>query len=99
RVLYARATGLFYEDAFITLRYARNLAEGQGLVFNAGERVLGTTTPLFALLLAPVGALAGTAALPVAAVVVGIACAGAVTWLQFRLCRRSGIGDAVPAAA
>ncbi|MCL5266243.1 MAG: hypothetical protein M1343_13800 [Chloroflexi bacterium] len=40
------------EDAFITLRYAENIAAGQGFVFNLGERVLGTTTPLFALLLA-----------------------------------------------
>ncbi len=40
------------DDAFITLRYARSLAEGDGFVFNQGERVLGTTTPLFALLLA-----------------------------------------------
>ena len=40
------------DDAFITLRYARSLAEGHGFVFNVGERVLGTTTPLFSLLLA-----------------------------------------------
>jgi len=40
------------DDAFITLRYARSLAAGEGFVFNPGERVLGTTTPLFALTLA-----------------------------------------------
>ncbi|MGQ9677019.1 MAG: hypothetical protein ACUVX1_15265 [Chloroflexota bacterium] len=43
---------LTVDDAFITFRYARNLAEGLGFVYNAGERVLGTTTPLHALLLA-----------------------------------------------
>jgi hypothetical protein len=37
------------EDFFITLRYAENLAKGFGLVFNADERVLGTTTPLYTL--------------------------------------------------
>ena len=37
------------EDFFITLRYADNLAKGYGFVFNAGERVLGTTTPLYTL--------------------------------------------------
>lgn len=41
-----------FDDTFITFRYALNLARGQGFVYNAGERVLGTTTPLWALLLA-----------------------------------------------
>lgn len=41
-----------YEDAFITFRYAENLAEGLGLVYNIGENVYGTTTPLFAIILA-----------------------------------------------
>ncbi|GIW44190.1 MAG: hypothetical protein KatS3mg077_1472 [Candidatus Binatia bacterium] len=41
-----------WDDAYITLRYARSLAEGKGFVFNPGEYVLGTTTPLFTLLLA-----------------------------------------------
>ena len=29
------------DDAFISYRYALNLIEGHGLVFNAGERVEG----------------------------------------------------------
>jgi hypothetical protein len=41
------------DDAFITYRYARNIAAGHGFVYNLGERVLGTTTPLFTLLLSP----------------------------------------------
>lgn len=40
------------DDAYITYRYARNLARGDGFVYNAGERVLGTTTPGWALTLA-----------------------------------------------
>src|SRR6185503_3526481 len=39
----------FYDDAFITLRYARNFAEGQGFVYTRGETVLGTSSPLYAL--------------------------------------------------
>jgi hypothetical protein len=35
------------EDAYITFRYARNLARGLGLVFNAGEKVMGFTSPLW----------------------------------------------------
>lgn len=41
-----------YDDAAITYRYAENIASGHGFVYNLGERVLGTTTPLFTLLLA-----------------------------------------------
>lgn len=40
------------DDAYITFRYAKNLAEGHGFVYNLGDRVLGTTSPFFALLLA-----------------------------------------------
>ncbi len=40
------------DDAYITFRYAENLATGEGLVFNRGEAVLGTTSPLLAVLLA-----------------------------------------------
>ena len=35
------------EDAYITFRYARNLAEGHGAVYNLGERVMGYTSPLW----------------------------------------------------
>jgi len=41
-----------YDDPFITFRYADNLRSGLGFVYNPGERVLSTTTPLYALLLA-----------------------------------------------
>lgn len=54
RALQAQAFPI-YDDAFITFRYARNLASGDGMVFNPGapwEPVLGTTTPLYAALLA-----------------------------------------------
>lgn len=43
---------LAQDDAYITFRYARNLAMGRGFVYNEGEWVLGTTTPLYTLLLA-----------------------------------------------
>ena len=37
------------DDAYISYRYARHLAEGHGLVFNVGERVEGYTNFLFVL--------------------------------------------------
>jgi arabinofuranosyltransferase len=39
------------DDAFISYRYARNLADGNGPVFNPGERVEGYSNPLWVLLL------------------------------------------------
>ncbi len=41
-----------YDDPYITYRYAENLRAGLGFVYNPGERVLSTTTPLWTLLLA-----------------------------------------------
>lgn len=43
------AYGEVNDDAMITFVYARNLAQGLGFVFNPGEIVYGTTTPLFGL--------------------------------------------------
>lgn len=44
-----------YDDPYITYRYANNLRHGLGFVYNPGEPVLSTTTPLFAMLLAVLG--------------------------------------------
>lgn len=49
--------GRALDDFFITYRYAQNLAAGEGLVFNPGERVFGTTAPGFALLLGVLSAI------------------------------------------
>jgi len=40
------------DDAFISFRYARNLIDGHGLVFNAGERVEGYTNFLWTTMIA-----------------------------------------------
>jgi hypothetical protein len=45
------------DDAFITYRFARNLAAGLGFVYNPPVEVFGTTTPLYTLLLASTGRL------------------------------------------
>ena len=56
-----------FDDAMISMRYARNLAEGHGLVFNAGEYVQGFSNPLMTLLMAAlIGALG-----PIASVTAG----------------------------
>jgi hypothetical protein len=61
---FALSTRVTLEDAYITFRYARNIARGAGFVFNPGERVLGTTTPLQTLLLAALGVVLGPERIP-----------------------------------
>jgi arabinofuranosyltransferase len=54
-ILIAALTVAFWnytqDDVFITYTYSRNIAQGVGFVFNPGERVQGTTTPLWALVM------------------------------------------------
>jgi hypothetical protein len=52
RLVVSNLTNYAVDDAFITFRYAENIAAGNGMVYNLGEKVLGTTTPLFTLLIA-----------------------------------------------
>lgn len=47
------------DDSFITFRYARNILAGEGFVYNPGEAVLGTTTPLYTGLMVLLGAVSG----------------------------------------
>ena len=51
-LLLAWANRFIQDDAFISFRYARNLANGAGLTWNAGERVEGYTNFLWVLLMA-----------------------------------------------
>ena len=66
------------DDAYITFRYARNLVEGRGFVYNPGERVLGTTTPLYTLLMAGLALTSGSRDFPSLALAVN-ALAGAIS--------------------
>ncbi|MFC1541841.1 hypothetical protein ACFL50_05255 [Candidatus Latescibacterota bacterium] len=43
-----------FDDAMVSMRYARNLAAGNGLVMNPGERVEGITNPLWTVYMAAV---------------------------------------------
>ncbi len=45
--------GYIKDDAFISLRYARNIADGLGVVFNPGDRLEGYTNFLWILLSVP----------------------------------------------
>jgi hypothetical protein len=56
RIDFARKLPYAAEDAYITFRYAEHWAQGLGPVYNAGERVMGFSSPLWTAWLA-VGAL------------------------------------------
>ncbi len=73
---------LLLDDAFISFRYARNFAEGHGLVFNPGERVEGYTNFLWTLLLG-VGAWAGLAAPRAALLLGGLSALGILVVMVF----------------
>lgn len=77
------------DDAFISFRYARNAAQGRGLVFNAGDRVEGYTNFLWVILLALVARLGGSIPATARALGIGLACATVVlvAWWPFRLSR------------
>ena len=92
-------TGICLEDALITYRYAENLALGEGFVFNPGERVLGTTTPLFTLMLAASGLLFGVEHIPLASNLLSAIFGQLAGLLSFAALRRLGFSAAVGASA
>lgn len=79
------APGALHDDAFISLRYARNLAEGQGLVFNPGERVEGYTNFLWTVALAIPHVLHADAVTwaQAMAIMAGVGCVAAVFFLAW----------------
>ena len=92
-------TGLTLDDALITYRYAENLAEGHGFVFNEGERVLGTTTPLLTLLLALGGLVFGVEHIPLCSNCLMISAALGAGLLMYGMLRHAGVGSICAAAA
>ncbi len=51
-VLEGKTYYVLFDDAMISMRYAYNLAHGNGLVWNPGERVEGITNPLWTAIMA-----------------------------------------------
>ena len=83
-----------FDDAMISMRYARNLASGLGLVMNPGERVEGITNPLWALYMAAVHLL--PVSMPKISLIIqitGIILLAGVILLVWRLARFISCGD------
>lgn len=82
---FASENPLYHDDAFISLTYARNLARGNGIVFNPGEFVWGYTSPLHVLILGAIGFF--TKNLQTVSVALGAISAGLAPILFFQLIR------------
>lgn len=88
------------DDAFLSFRYADNLVEGAGLVYNPGEFVEGYTNLLWTLLLALFRWI-GVEPIPVSQVLGVLAYAGAagiLAWWAWRGREERG-GEFLPVAA
>lgn len=57
-----------YDDGFITFRYVENVLAGKGLVYNATERVFGSSTPLYVVWLCVLKLVFSSVPVPVLAV-------------------------------
>jgi arabinofuranosyltransferase len=94
------------DDAYITFRYARNLAEGVGFVYNppstgsgqSGQRVLGTTTPLYTLLMAGLSLATRSHDFPALALAVNALAGAFAVGMLYALGKRFA-GHSIPAAA
>jgi hypothetical protein len=82
---------VMYDDAFITYRYAENLAHGLGLVYNAGERVEGYSNFLWTLLMSLV-VLAGGRPEDVGPIVSAVIALGTLVLVMWFAHRRGASG-------
>jgi hypothetical protein len=72
RLLYSAMYDDYYDDSYITFRYARNIVEYKGFVYNEGEPVYGASSPLYTYIAAGLYSALGPGVLPVAARWLGI---------------------------
>ena len=82
-----RYAGYLLDDTFISFRYAKNLVEGNGLVFNRGEYVEGYTNFLFVILAAALLKLGIEPIIATKSVV-----AGMTLWMLYVLTRLEALG-------
>jgi hypothetical protein len=89
------------DDSYITYRYAYNLLIGSGFVYNQGERVLGTTTPLYTLIMVILGLFSGgsQAPFPIMALAINALADGVTCLLLYFLGCRLGFKYAAAGAA
>ena len=84
--VWALHLGWVGDDAYISFRYVKNFVQGQGLVYNPGERVEGYTNFLWVMLLVPFAWLGLDLALVSIALTLACSCAtlALMAWLVRR---------------
>ena len=100
--VHCTAPVLPFDDAFITYRYADHFVRGKGLVYNEGQRVFGSTTPLYLLVLIVLKGISPAAAVPDLAVrfnLIPHALCGLAAYLALRRFTANRLLAAVAAAA
>ena len=90
RIAFYLLSGFTADDALITFRYAENIIAGHGFVYNIGERILGTTTPLFTFLISLLMLLKLTA--HSAALLISLICSGLTSIILYRFAQRLRFG-------
>jgi hypothetical protein len=82
------------DDAYITFRFVQQWINGNGLLFNIGERVEGYSNFLWIVLLAPFAALGVD--LEVAAKILGVTCSAVTLWMTWRAATHMGLPGFAP---
>ncbi len=90
RIAFYLLSGFTADDALITFRYAENIIAGHGFVYNIGERILGTTTPLFTFLISLLMLFKLTA--HSAALLISLVCSGLTSIILYRFAQRLRFG-------
>ncbi len=92
---------VMYDDAFISYRYAANLAHGLGLVYNPGERVEGYSNFLWTLLMSTIVVLGGRPEdwAPALGGVIATATLAFVMWFAHRRGRFGGLAGVLLAVS
>jgi 4-amino-4-deoxy-L-arabinose transferase-like glycosyltransferase len=81
------------DDSYITLTYAKNLALGRGFVFNHPPATLGTTTPLFTIVVASLARVFSPAAIQYIAVFLTAFCWLGIVWVLYSSREAWGLTD------
>ena len=81
------------DDTYITLTYAKSLAAGRGFVFNHPPATLGTTTPLFTLLVAALSILFPWVETSYIAVLFTALCWVGIVWVIFVFRQHLSLAD------
>lgn len=71
------------DDSYITLTFSKNIAMGKGFIFNHPPSILGTTSPLFSLIVAWLSIILPKIEIPIIAVFLTAFCWLGINWLFF----------------